>query len=191
MRQATTEQKGQVGIGTLIVFIAMVLVAAIAAAVLVNTAGFLQSQAEQTGQEATDQVSNRIQVQSASGNYGGSDINEIDLVVSKAPGSENVDISAATLVFNGPSSVQTINLTSSSVTSTVVDKGSTSPVLSDSADRFVVKLGGSGATLPDNLGAGEVAEVTLVTGSGAESTAYLQAPDTLADLSTGDDVSLD
>jgi len=44
------------------VFIAMVLVAAIAAGVLINTAGFLQSQSEQTGQQSSSQVADRLQV---------------------------------------------------------------------------------------------------------------------------------
>ncbi|NHN64113.1 flagellin [Haloarcula sp. JP-Z28] len=71
-RITNPEDRGQVGIGTLIVFIAMVLVAAIAAGVLINTAGFLQSSAEQTGQESSDQVTNQIQVASKIGSVSGS-----------------------------------------------------------------------------------------------------------------------
>ena len=61
------DNRGQVGIGTLIVFIAMVLVAAIAAGVLVNTADMLQESAEQTGEDSQAQVSDRLRVVDAYG----------------------------------------------------------------------------------------------------------------------------
>nr|WP_122106560.1 archaellin/type IV pilin N-terminal domain-containing protein [Halobellus captivus] len=98
------EDRGQVGIGTLIVFIAMVLVAAIAAGVLINTAGFLQSQAEATGQESTDLVSERIEVGSTVGIVasGADTLNEIRVSVSGAPGSDNIDLTETTIQAVGP-----------------------------------------------------------------------------------------
>lgn len=60
----TENERGQVGIGTLIVFIAMVLVAAIAAGVLIDTAGFLQENAENTGEQSQAQVTDRLVVSS-------------------------------------------------------------------------------------------------------------------------------
>ncbi len=99
------EDRGQVGIGTLIVFIAMVLVAAIAAGVLINTAGFLQSQAEATGEESTDLVSERIDVTSTVGIVGDADegtLEEIRVGVSGAAGSDQIDLSATTIQAVGP-----------------------------------------------------------------------------------------
>ncbi|MEM4755763.1 MAG: archaellin/type IV pilin N-terminal domain-containing protein, partial [Candidatus Woesearchaeota archaeon] len=52
--------KAEVGIGTLIIFIAMILVAAIAAGVLLQTASTLQDKALLTGQKSKGQVSTTL-----------------------------------------------------------------------------------------------------------------------------------
>ena len=191
------DDRGQVGIGTLIVFIAMVLVAAIAAGVLINTAGFLQSQAEATGEESTDLVSERIDVTSTVGIVGDADegnLSEIRVSVSGSAGADQIDLSDTTIQAVGPegqenlvflendgSSVDNIGENEFAVKDRSTGEFVDEAVLSDEDDYMIVlnpevsPFGtGPGA---DAFGESDTASLDIVSPSGATTSVELRAPD--------------
>ena len=191
------DDRGQVGIGTLIVFIAMVLVAAIAAGVLINTAGFLQSQAEATGEESTDLVSERIDVTSTVGIVGDADegnLSEIRVSVSGSAGADQIDLSDTTIQAVGPEgqenlvflendggSVDNIGENEFAVKDRSTGEFVDEAVLSDEDDYMIVlnpevsPFGtGPGA---DAFGESDTASLDIVSPSGATTSVELRAPD--------------
>ena len=174
------EERGQVGIGTLIVFIAMVLVAAIAAGVLINTAGFLQTQAEATGEESTSQVSDRIQVVSQSGNVTDSQtVDNLTFVVAQSPGADDIDLDEVTVEFVGENGQQVRSIGDSGDIGVNNIRGVNNNILTDSSDRAELEIDFDAIASP--LNENEQATVTFTSASGASTTKEIRIPTTLTE----------
>jgi flagellin-like protein len=94
-------RKAEMGVGTLIVFIAMLLVAAVAAGVLIQTAGSLQERALSTGQQARGQISTNVRVIEVSATDGKSgNLTDFKQVVKLSPGSDPVKLDQVIFSFN-------------------------------------------------------------------------------------------
>jgi len=118
MKNILKNNSGDVGIGTLIVFIAMVLVAAVAAAVLIQTSGVLQQKAQTTGTEATAEVSSNIKVISIVGTDVGTDgdINKMNITVALASGGDSIDMSKVIVKYLSNDDITTHSLNDSMTT---------------------------------------------------------------------------
>ncbi len=87
-------EEGSIGIGAMIVFIALILVAAVASTIIIKTAEELQQNAEQTSSDTRKEISGKINIVNAMVNRSGLD------------GDSNVD----SIVFTGKVAAGAVNL---------------------------------------------------------------------------------
>ena len=89
-----SNNKGAVGIGTLIVFIAMILVAAVAASVIITTAENLQQRARSVGSNVIREVSAGIVVENIAGytDVNKTKIQYLGLLVRPRAGTQDIDL---------------------------------------------------------------------------------------------------
>jgi archaeal flagellin FlaB len=94
-------KSAEMGIGTLIIFIALLLVAAIAAGVLIQTSGSLQEKALTTGDQAKGQIATNakvIEVSASNGQDG--DVEDFTMIMKLAPGSEDIKLTDTIFTIN-------------------------------------------------------------------------------------------
>ncbi|WP_312909757.1 archaellin/type IV pilin N-terminal domain-containing protein [Natronosalvus caseinilyticus] len=186
------DERGQVGIGTLIVFIAMVLVAAIAAGVLINTAGSLQSQASDTGTETQQAVANQIEVVHAYGviDQNTDHVSDVNLVVKKSAGSDVIDMTSLTVQYTSTTTSETLEYVTGDtasdtafVTEGLAGTATEGESLTETSDRVEVSLAVSAieGTESDGLAPGSSATVELVDQSGAKFSYGITVPATFSD----------
>jgi len=181
--------RGQVGIGTLVIFIALVLVAAVAAGVLINSAGLLEQRAQETGQSATRGVSNTMEVLNVVGVVNSRNITEMNLTVRRSPGAGNIDLTKVTIAYTSDSTSETLIHSGSSASGTafttedIVDdlSAGTEDVLEDDGDRYRITIDVQAIEGGNGLSEGGSIDLNLQTAGGATTNVVADAPATISD----------
>ncbi|WP_178917318.1 archaellin/type IV pilin N-terminal domain-containing protein [Natronomonas gomsonensis] len=186
----TDDDRGQVGIGTLIIFIALVLVAAVAAGVLVQTSGLLQSQAESTGEDAQSEVGNQISIVSATGSVDSANeaVEEVNLTVKKSAGSDPIDLEDATIEYTSAGASETLiygDTSNATNFATTNISASSSTVMTNSGGRVQITINTSsledGSASSGGIVAGDEATLRIVDQSGATTIYGVNVPDSLGE----------
>ena len=147
MSDIDATDKGQVGVSTLIVFIAMILIASVTAGVLINTTTSLETQSERTSDETNQQVTARLQVLGVAGRVSGSEtVTWVNVTVKAGAGSGPVDLSSATVHYLGPNGAQSTVHTNTTPTDgefliePLRDGDGSVPVLNNAEDRASIAI---------------------------------------------------
>ncbi len=113
------EKNAAIGIGALIIFIAMILVAGITASVIMQTMNSLEEQALQTGQETIKDISSGLRVTQVSGYNNGSSISQIAIFLKTTAGSDYIDLTYTYISLSDTSNSMILNLNTSIFSSNV------------------------------------------------------------------------
>jgi archaeal flagellin FlaB len=108
-----------IGIGSLIIFIAMILVAGVAASVLIQTMNIFEQQALKTGRESIRDISSGLKVTQVSGYYNGSTITQLAIFIEAIAGSDDIDLDNTFISISDSSNKILLNYSNSVFSSTV------------------------------------------------------------------------
>lgn len=119
LEKSVGENTAAVGVGTLIIFIAMILVAGITASVMIQTMNSLQQQALRTSEETLREISSGVEVTHVSGYVSNSKITQLAIFMSTTAASEDIDLTYTILSLSDSTIKVVLNYTSVCFSSSV------------------------------------------------------------------------
>ena len=156
--QHKNDDGASIGIGAMIVFIALILVAAVASTIIIKTAEELQQRAEATGDDTRDEISGKIQVVMAYVSQADAEpataVNEVTLVVQMAAGSDSTLISDITWMIVCDDGTAIVDLNTGN--------------LDDGTNVFAETLDGTVFTTGDSVTAGQTFTIVIDTDDDAD-----------------------
>ena len=144
-RNKESDDLGAIGIGAMIVFIALILVAAVASAVIIQTGEKLQQNAQQAGSDTQQEISGKVSIVTIWVGVQTGGAEEITMVFELAPGSEPMDADQIHWAI-------------------ICDDGANTPGLVDEDLSLATELDGTGVA---TFNPGETYMIDLVGGGGA------------------------
>jgi len=156
MKTIMQNERAQAGVGTLIIFIAMVLVAAVAAAVLIQTSGVMQSKSTSTTKEAAAAIAENLVIEAVEGipSAGGGSLASLNITIRLASGGSDVDLSKVLV------KIQSTNFNYSNLTTTPTAFN----VYALRSEAGTLALGATGLSTKDSptLQAGALARLDII-----------------------------
>tara|TARA_B100000131_G_scaffold257774_1_gene252862 strand:- start:4034 stop:4609 length:576 start_codon:yes stop_codon:yes gene_type:complete len=170
---------GSIGIGAMIVFIALILVAAVASAVIIQTGEKLQQNAQQSGSDTQQEISGKISIITVwVGDQGTAGAEEITMVFELAPGSEPIADTAVHWAVICDDGAGTASVVDGDLSAATELDGATAVTTFDPGETYMIDLvvgGGVGATCAPALNEEHSMVISANGGGSTYETLYYQS----------------
>ena len=170
---------GSIGIGAMIVFIALILVAAVASAVIIQTGEKLQQNAQQSGSDTQQEISGKISIITVwVGDQGTAGAEEITMVFELAPGSEPIADTAVHWAVICDDGAGTPSVVDGDLSASTELDGATAVAQFDPGETYMIDLvvgGGVGASCAPALNEEHSMVISANGGGSTYETLYYQS----------------
>ena len=178
-KSPTKNEIGAIGIGAMIVFIALILVAAVASAVIIQTGEKLQQNAQQSGSDTQQEISGKISIITVwVGDQGTAGAEEITMVFELAPGSEPIADTAVHWAVICDDGAGTPSVVDGDLSAATELDGATAVAQFDPGETYMIDLvvgGGAGATCAPTLNEEHAMVISANGGGSTYETLYYQS----------------